>query len=62
MKSDLDHARLLLEKAANDLKAAEIGFAHGSPHGYRCVSSSAGSRETDQSFAHVKGNSLSQNS
>jgi HEPN domain-containing protein len=31
MKSGLDHARILLEKAGNDLKAAEIGFDHGAP-------------------------------
>ena len=31
MKSALDHARVLLEKAGNDLKMAEIGLDHGAP-------------------------------
>jgi len=31
MKSGLDHAKVLLEKAGNDLKLAEIGLDHGAP-------------------------------
>jgi HEPN domain-containing protein len=31
MKSGFDHARVLLEKAGNDLKLAEIGLQHGAP-------------------------------
>jgi len=31
MKSSLDHARILLEKAANDLKLVEIGLQHDAP-------------------------------
>src|SRR5207248_6564767 len=31
MKSGLDHANVLLEKAGNDLKLAEIGLDHGAP-------------------------------
>ena len=31
MKSGLDHARLLLEKAGNDLKLVEIGLQHDAP-------------------------------
>jgi HEPN domain-containing protein len=31
MKSGLDHARILLEKAGNDLKLAEIGLEHDGP-------------------------------
>ncbi len=31
MKSGLDHARVLLEKAGNDLKLAEIGLVHDAP-------------------------------
>jgi HEPN domain-containing protein len=31
MKSGLDHANVLLEKAGNDLKLAEIGLEHGAP-------------------------------
>ena len=31
MKSSLDHARVLLEKAGNDLKVAEIGLQHDAP-------------------------------
>jgi HEPN domain-containing protein len=31
MKSGLDHARVLLEKAGNDLKLAEIGLQHDAP-------------------------------
>ena len=31
MKSGLDHASILLEKAGNDLKLAEIGLEHGAP-------------------------------
>jgi HEPN domain-containing protein len=31
MKSSLDHATILLEKAGNDLKLAEIGLAHDAP-------------------------------
>jgi HEPN domain-containing protein len=31
MKSGLDHAKVLLEKAENDIKIAEIGLEHGAP-------------------------------
>lgn len=31
MKSGIDHARILLEKAANDLKLAGIGLGHDAP-------------------------------
>jgi HEPN domain-containing protein len=31
MKSGHDHARILIEKAGNDLKVVEIGLAHGAP-------------------------------
>ena len=31
MKSGLDHANVLLEKAGNDLRLAEIGLDHGAP-------------------------------
>ncbi len=31
MKSELDHARVLLEKAGNDLKLVEIGLQHDAP-------------------------------
>ena len=31
MKNGLDHARILLEKAGNDLKLAAIGFKHDAP-------------------------------
>ena len=31
MKSGLDHARIRLEKAGNDLKLAAIGFEHDAP-------------------------------
>ena len=31
MKSDLDHAKALLDKAGNDLKIAEIGLQHEAP-------------------------------
>jgi HEPN domain-containing protein len=31
MKSGADHSRILLEKAANDLRLVEIGLNHGAP-------------------------------
>jgi len=31
MKSDLDHAKALLQKAGHDFKSAEIGLEHSAP-------------------------------
>ena len=31
MKSDLDHAKALLQKAEHDFKSAEIGLQHDAP-------------------------------